>query len=236
MTGSDRATLAAHKRLYEAGSAAVPLLERELGRVDLTKVARREAMSAVVGLTALLHDIDEAASNAFIGKALQSNRHVALIAALRGIQRYSISNFHRSSFDGVPIFEEAVLDARYKATAHVQEWLRSVPPADLAGISRIYIVKTKPDFDFLGTYLQTLSVVTLVWDTRFAPGGVLSWLLQQGYKHTLYHEIGHHAHKHREFGQDPQQEAEAESYARKLLAKTNPISLIFGRLLGRMWK
>jgi len=162
MTQSDRIVLPAYRQLYEAGSLAIPLLQRELDRADLSKTMRREAISAVVGLTALLHDIDEAASNVFIEKALRFKQNPALASALRAVQRYSNSKFRASSFSGARIFEEATLDANYDATTHVTEWLQRVSSGDLKGVSRIYIVQTKPSFDFFGNYLPTLSVITLV--------------------------------------------------------------------------
>ena len=236
MTQSDRIVLPAYKQLYEAGNLAIPLLQRELDRADLSKTMRREAMSSVVGLTALLHDIDELASNVFIEKALRFKQNPVLASALRAIQRYSNSKFRISAFNNVRIFEEAALDANYDATSHIKEWLLGIPPEELKGISRVYIVRTKPEFDYLGTYLPMLNVVTVVWQTFFTPGNVMNWLMHRVHKHTLYHEIGHHAHRHKEFGQDPEQEAEAESYAKRLLARTSPISPMFGRLLGRIRK
>ncbi len=196
----------------------------------MSKPLRREALSALVGLAALLHDIHERASEAFFEKALRSNRNTALTSALRAIRSYSNSNFRVSDFDGVRIFEEAALDEGHSATTHVKTWLRSVPASDLQGISRIYIVRTKPEFDYLGTYLPMLHVVTLVWQTPFPPRQWLNLLLNVIHKHTLYHEIGHHAHKHTEFGQDPDQEDQAVSYAGKLVARTHPLISVFARL------
>lgn len=45
------------------------------------------------------------------------------------------------------------------------------------------------------------------WSRRFRPEA------------TLYHEIGHHFHGHKESGQVPQQEKEANEYKRKMMRK-----------------
>ena len=43
-----------------------------------------------------------------------------------------------------------------------------------------------------------------------------------------YHEIGHHVHRHT-FGQDPDQEREADQYAANILKKSHPLLRIIVR-------
>ena len=223
MSGSAKITLEAHKTLYDAGSQAVPLLERELQRWDVQELARPEAASAVVGLATLLHDLDEQAAKTFTDRALRSGCHPVIASGLRSLQRHAVSTYRRSSFAGIGIFEEVELDPGYEASKHVSDWLSQVPAADLQGIARIYIVGAKPHFDFYGNYLPVLGVVTLVWSTLFGARNPLHRLMLRHHRHTLFHEIGHHAHGHKEFGQDPDQEAEAESYAHRQMARMRPI-------------
>lgn len=222
MSQSAKTSLAAHKELYEAGSAAIPLIERELHRSNWRKIRHREEISAVVGLAALLHDLDENASNASIAKILRNGCHPAVASALRSIQRFSHSNYRKSMFGDVVIFEEAAIDADFAATTHVQRWLSQLPKDDLRGVSRIYIIKTKESFDYSGQYLQILGVVTLVWTSFLGPRNPIYPLLRRYDKHTLYHEIGHHTLRHNEFGQVPEQEQEANAYARSALARSRP--------------
>ena len=235
MSNSDRTALPAYKRLFEAGVSTLPLLERELRRINLAKVVQREALTVVVGLVALLHDLDERASESFIERAIAAKCHPPLASALRIIARYSHRDYRRTTFAHVAIFEEAALDPRHNATALVKTWLSDVPPVDLKDLSRIYIVGTKPTFDFYGTYLPTLRVITLVWETRFdflGPGKFPSNLFRFNHRRTLYHEIGHHVRDHTEFGQDPQQEIEADAYASTTLLRTNPIATRMARAIG----
>ncbi|MGI9383731.1 MAG: hypothetical protein ACR2PO_11305 [Methyloligellaceae bacterium] len=231
MAGSAKITLEAHKQLYDAGSRAVPMLAGELDRWDVQKIAHPQAASVVVGLAALLHDLDERAARAFADRTLRSTCHPVIASGLRSLQRHAISNYRRSSFAGVCIFEETALDPDYEASRQIADWLTEVPQDDLQGLARIYIVKSKPHFDFYGKYLPILGVVTLAWHTFLGPRNPLNRLLLRHHKHTLFHEIGHHAHDHTEFGQDPEQEAEAETYARTRLARTDPIWFSFRRAL-----
>ena len=235
MSNSDRIALPAYKRMFEAGVSTIPLLERELGRIDLAKVAHRKALTMVVGLVALLHDLDEAASESFIERATAAKCHPVLTSAFRVITRYSHRDYRRATFADVAIFEEATVDPRHNATPLVKKWLSDLPPIDLKDLSRIYIVATKPTLDFYGTYLPTLRVITLVWETRFdflRPGKFPSSLFHSIHRRTLYHEIGHHVHDHKEFGQDPQQEIEADTYESTTLRRTNPIVTTLTRAIG----
>lgn len=236
MTGSAKITLEAHKKLYDAGPRAVSLLERELDRWDVQEIARPEAASVVVGLAALLHDLDEQAAKAFADRALRSTCHPVIASGLRSLQRHAISNYRRSSFAGIGIFEETALDPDHEASRHVSDWLSQAPQADLQGLARIYVVGSKPHFDFYGKYLPILGVVTLAWHTFFGPRNPFNRLMLRRQKRTLFHEIGHHAHDHTGFGQDPEQEAEAESYAWKQLARTDPIWFLVRRTLKGMFR
>ena len=49
---------------------------------------------------------------------------------------------------------------------------------------------------------------------------------------TLYHEIGHHVHRHT-FGQDAEQEKEADDYADRIMINSNKIFFRIARLLKK---
>jgi hypothetical protein len=221
MSESDKVALPAYRELYETGAVVVPLLERELQRIDLQKVSHRQTNAVVAGLASLLHDIDERASRAFIEKALQSECSPVIASTLRSIQRYSDSNYHEDMFSHVRIFEEKTIDEAHRATDRVKAWLSSVPAKDIDGLSRIYIISYESGRDFAGEYLPKLGVVTLAWYCKFSPSNPVNRLLHRRYKHTLLHEIGHHVHNHW-FGQDPDQEEEADRYARSTLSSREP--------------
>jgi hypothetical protein len=230
MSGSERTSLRAYRGLNGFGAQAVPLVERELGRIDLGKPQRREVYLVVAGLASLLHDIDEARSDDFIERALRSGCSPAVGSILRAVRSYSSANYRRSTFAKITIWEQSSIDERYEASRHVKEWLSELPTDDLEGVSRIYIVTKQRDNDFAGTYLPGLAVITLVWDAIVPPGNLFNRLLNRFHRHTLVHEVGHHVHKHW-FGQDPEQEAEAEAYVRAAAARRVPIWLRVARRL-----
>ena len=221
----------AFKALYDAGPIAIGPLLRELRLFDLGSLQVPNFLSLVSGLATILHDLSEEDSVDFITKALREPCHPAMESALRSIMRYRSSNYRISEFSGIPIFEERDLDRRYRATHYVCNWLRNVPQSDLKDISRIYIVKDLDSHDFSGQYQPHLAVITLVWISSFHPSNPICWLLRGGQERTLYHEIGHHHHKHVEYGEVPEQELQADAYADKLWFNAHPRFEKFVRIL-----
>jgi hypothetical protein len=51
---------------------------------------------------------------------------------------------------------------------------------------------------------------------------------------TLYHKIGHHVHKHT-FGQDPEQEKEANAYAARMMKRAHPTLSMILRPFARFF-
>ena len=72
-----------------------------------------------------------------------------------------------------------------------------------------------------GTYTPILSYIKLVWERNEADSFIWKWMDLFRTKHTLYHEFGHHVHGHT-FGQDSDQEKEADEYASILMRKAHP--------------
>jgi hypothetical protein len=66
-----------------------------------------------------------------------------------------------------------------------------------------------------------------VWDNPYSKLNPLSWLNSFIIESTLYHEIGHHVHRHT-FGQDPDQEKEANDYSDKIMLNS---SHMFSRIM-----
>lgn len=75
--------------------------------------------------------------------------------------------------------------------------------------------------------MPILCKIVVEWDMPFSRFNPVSLLFLFLIKKTFYHEIGHHAHRHT-FGQDPDQEKEADRYAGRLLFKSHP--LVMGAL------
>jgi hypothetical protein len=108
--------------------------------------------------------------------------------------------------------------------------LKSVPVEDLTEIERIYILR-REDLTALGDYTPVLCRINLVWDNPSPRWSPMSHVNNFIIERNLYHEIGHHAHRHT-FGQDPEQEEEAERYADRIMARSGHWYYRIGRLLA----
>jgi hypothetical protein len=194
MTGNERTALSAYRAIYKIGSNAASVVNAELERFDLREPLRTEAAKLLAGLIALQRDLDETSSNAFIDRGLLGHCSQLSAAILRSARRMSSQDFRRSEFGDVIILEHGSIDQGYKASEKVQGWISKLPPADLSGISRIYIVPDDLKSDWLGTYMPVLGVVTIAWTTVVPPLRAFNRLTNILDRHVLLHEIGHHVH------------------------------------------
>ena len=58
----------------------------------------------------------------------------------------------------------------------------------------------------------------------------MAWLNNFIIENTLYHEVGHHVHRHT-FGQDAEQEKQADEYSDRLMANSGHLIFRIARLL-----
>jgi hypothetical protein len=222
MSGDERVALIAYKALYEIGTPAATAVALELERLNLKVPLLPEASKLLAGLVALQRDLDEATSDAFIDAKLSQPLPQVTSSILRSARRMRSSDFATSRCGDIMIFEYTAIDTRYEASKHMQTWLSQLPVDDLIGVSRIYIVPDEFNNDWLGRYMPLLGVVTIAWTTILPPFKMLNRLTSNMHRHVLLHEIGHHVHKHW-FGQIPEQEAQADAYARSAKYRTMPM-------------
>lgn len=225
MTGNDRAALPAYRQLYEVGAVALPLLDRELQKVPFTSSFKQiEGLRLFAGLLALERDLDEEASDRRLDAAIAQDCSSAVKSLLRSVRRMSKNDFRRATSGNIEIWEHTTLDSRYDARLLIEKWLGEIPEAERADISRIIIKPSSLDDDWSGKYQPVLGVITLAWMTFLPPGSYLLRLLNADHRYTLFHEIGHHVHRHW-YGQDPEQERQADAYASATKARTRPLWL-----------
>jgi len=231
LTGSFADAVKAHKALHAFGNEAAEPIVQEIQQIDLAQVDYPETISLVTGLATILHDLSEAASIRFVEDALNQPCHPAIAASLRNTIRFRRSDYRETQVLGMTILEEKTIDERYQATAHVSHWLHNIPVDDLAEISRLYIISEQSHHDFRGNYQPYLAIITLAWTELFHPSNPLQWVFRINHEFTLYHEVGHHREGHTEYGQDPEQEKQADAYARRLIQHAHPVSAMIGRIL-----
>jgi len=185
-------------------------------------------------LVNLIHDIDESEAKRIANQLKNNGCDVAVARFLDSICAFTLADYAQYDVCGVKVFEHKKLGAKQNVKAKFEQWLRSIPIEDLREIDRIYIVRSE-DLTPLGAYMPILYVINFVWDNPSSRWGPMSWLNNLVIESVLYHEIGHHVHRHT-FGQDSGQEKEADKYSGRIMANNHHLLFRIGRLFAGAWR
>jgi len=216
-----------HKALYKIGRPALPKIYSTIESYQSSNLDRRTKLLCVSGLMQLLHDIDENEAEILTEQLIQSGCDSIISNRLKSINVFTLNNFVRYQINGVTIFEEKKLSPAYSIRLLLQKWFENVPDEDVKEVDRIYIVKLDNQ-EYAGNYMPIFFSINLVWSTPSSRYNPLFWLLILFIEQTFYHEVGHHVHRHT-FGQDPEQEKEANRYSSMLIAARHPL---LGSIIG----
>jgi hypothetical protein len=219
-----------YKALFQVGSAAIPQICDAISKSKWSRVKYPNEIRYISGLVTLIHDIDESEAARITSELKSGGCDPAVARILDSIVSFTLNDYVQYDVCGVKIFEHKRLVTRQKVKERLEQWLKPVPSADLEEIERIYVLR-KGELSALGNYEPILFRINLVWDnpsSRFSP---MSWLNNFIIENALYHEIGHHVHRHT-FGQDPDQETAADNYADRIMAyRSSHLLFRVGRFL-----
>lgn len=215
-----------YKSLYEIGIPAIPQIKEALLKSNWEKVKRAGEVRYVSGLFSLLHDISEGEAEKVARKIIANGCDSVVRQTITSIRKVSIADYRVYSIKGVDVFEHKDL-LEWNVRERLERWFKNVPNEDLHELERVYVV-TNDGRASAGCYTPILFNIQLVWDTTFSKTNPLSWVILHNIEHTFYHEVGHHVYRHT-FGQQPEQEREAELYARNLIRKNHPVLRTVGR-------
>jgi hypothetical protein len=222
----------AYKALFAVGPAAIPQIREAIFKAKWSHIKYPNEIRYLAGLVALIHDLDESESEKIRIELVGNGCGPVVARILDSIGSFKLKDFIRYDVRGVKIFEHKKLVTRQNVKRRLEQWLKPVPGEDLDQIERIYVL-SKFDLEALGTYKPVLFCINLAWDNPSPRWSPMSWVNNLIIESTLYHEIGHHVHRHT-FGQDPEQEAEAENYADRILANSsNHLLFRVARVLKR---
>ena len=222
----------AYKALFAVGRAAVPQIREAIFKTEWANINYPNEIRYLAGLVTLIHDLDESESEKIRIELVRNGCSPVVAHVLESIGSFQLQDFIRYDVRGFKIFEHKRLVTRQNVKRRLEQWLRPVPGEDLDQIERIYVLP-KQDLDALGSYAPVLFCINLAWDNPSPRWSPMSWLNNFIIETTLYHEIGHHVHRHT-FGQDPEQEADAENYADRIMANNSGHFLFrLARLLKR---
>jgi len=221
-----------YKALFQMGPAAIPQIRDLIYKSSWSTVKYPNEIRYVAGLVSLIHDLDESESKQIRAKLVSDGCDPALRRILDSIGSFKSEDYINYEVRGIKIFEHNQLLTKQNVKRRLERWLKSIPDQDLAAIERIYIIR-KEDLAALGSYAPILYYINLAWDNPSARWNPVSWVNNFQIEGTLYHEIGHHVHRHT-FGQDPEQEEAADKYADRIMAQRSSHLLFrLARLLKR---
>ena len=202
---------AGHQALYKIGVSAISYIRDAIHKSNWTKVKYPNEIRYLTGLVSILHDIDESESQETANQLKQNGCDVSVAHILNSVCRFTVSDYLQYEIQGLRIFQHKKLVTKQPVQTRLEAWLKNIPKKDLSQIERIYLLR-KGDLNALGTYTPILCNINLVWDNPCSRFNPISYLNLYIIENTLYHEIGHHIHRHK-FGQDEKQEKEASDYA-----------------------
>jgi len=211
----------AHNQLCLIGSNVVPFVESEICKYRWDKINDRYKLNLLSGLLRLVQDIDENEAKRIGTKVCQAGCSAIVSSRVISITSSTKSDFVLVRERGLKVYLSKALENHKVIQAYISKWLAIIPSEDFDQIEQIFVVPESKE-DHLGFYVPILRSVQIEWsipDRRYTP---FHWFSALRHQKTLYHEIGHHVHRHT-FGQDPEQESEANSYASILMRKDHPL-------------
>jgi hypothetical protein len=208
-----------HRSLCKIGRPAISRIRDALQQTSWSKIKYSNQIRHLAALISVLRDIDETEAGKMANKIKQGGCDPAVTSILDSICSFTVEDYFQYEAAGIRVFEHKQLAVKQPVRPRLEKWLRNVPKEDLAEIERIYIVR-RGDVDALGTYTPFLCNINLVWDNPYSRFDPVSFFDLFNIESILYHEIGHHINRHT-FGQDEDQEKEADDYSDYLMRRSS---------------
>ena len=230
LTGDAFFALRAYRALYRMGSAVIPAIRDVAFRATWPDSCRHEEVRYITGLVSLVHDLDERESRSLVDELARRGCGRVVERVLRVVTKPTITDYRASICRTVRLFVHRDLPPEFEAESRVPQWLRNVPEADLEDVEMLFVTPYGPD-DRGGDYVPSLCSIRVIWRNLGVRVPGMPALSALDAERTLYHEIGHHAHRHG-FGQIPHQEKEADRYAAVCFRRAHPfLSGVVGPLV-----
>ncbi|MGI8653820.1 MAG: hypothetical protein ACR2LC_01220 [Pyrinomonadaceae bacterium] len=218
-----------YKALFQIGVPAIPQIREAVLKSNWSKLKYPNEIRYVSGLINLIHDIDEPEAKRITNQLKNNGCDLVVARILDSICAFTLADYTQYNVCGIKIHEHKKLVTKQNVRARLERWLKNVPTEDLKEVERIYILRSE-DLKISGNYMPILYRINVVWDNPCSKWSPMVWVNNFIIESTLYHEIGHHVHRHT-FGQDPKQEKEAEKYSNKIMANSNHLLIKVARLL-----
>jgi hypothetical protein len=214
----------AYRICYGIGRPLVPQIVEKIEAVDWKEVGPHGRIAYFTFLTRLLHDIDESASRELAGAMFSRGCHPVVAARLRSVQAFTLNDFDAQIQHPLPVYLAKTIPHKQAVSRHLATWLSHIPPDDLEGVQRLYVIENDRLLRYWGSYYRLLPVITVIW----RPSYQWNWLAVLQTEFTLYHEIGHHVDRWKSEPRTETSEAFADTYAERTFRRAHP-------RLGKRW-
>jgi hypothetical protein len=211
-----------YRNLYQYGSRAVPEVVSYLEAQDWSRFDDSFPLAVFSTLVSLVHDIDEKWSESLAALLSKTSMHERYQSRIRSIRSFTVEDYEQSEIRGIRVLVSKKLDKYHRIKPCLERWFGNVPERDIASLERLYVVPWEEKNDYTGHYTPILHNITIVWYDILEPTNFFCRFFEIVTEDVLYHEIGHHAHRHT-WGQQPEQENEADAYARRRFRKAHPV-------------
>ena len=211
----------AWRRLVDAGAEAVPHVRAKLDSVAWGERPKGPSYLYLGVLLSLLHELDVSAFRAEIGRLRASRLHDRHRQVVDFMAKMSDAAPVLRLSDGTPVFVAEDIEDRERIAGNIARWSRT-PGVELGDVSRIDVIGWSGEMDYVGLYRICESAIVLTWPTGRA-WGLGRWWRRIEAEHTFYHEVGHHVCGHLEGGRAPEQEREADDFARWTMYAAHPL-------------
>ena len=209
--------------------AAIPLVADKLRSDAWAKKPRGPGGKYLGVLLALMHELDREAFRKEVERLDGSRLHTLHRHTVNLMKDRECDKLIGTLGNHVPVYVSNQVDAPNLIWVYLKKWSLTQGLA-FKTITRIDVIAAKPDIDYLGKYDLFTDGVILVWEN-----GVSGWFKQHTRRlrteQTFYHEVGHHYHRHSEFGQVTEQEREANEYMRLMYRRSHPVLTSAGFVL-----
>ena len=230
-THDGAAIRAAWRDLLNDSSAATPLVCERLF-TDAWRDKPVGPSAAYFGiLLALLHELDSAVFKDVLARLSRTKLH-PLHRRTLDLMELRLADHPVGKIDGrIPVYIAPDVADADKVFAQVLRW-SGTPGLDMSKVTRLDVIAFHAELDYLGLYQIDYDGIVLTWPSPHSRV-VVRWLKRLQTEQVFYHELGHHSFQHSEGGQVPEQEDEANAYARAMFRKAHPILTFFVRAVLR---
>ncbi|WP_298261638.1 hypothetical protein [uncultured Litoreibacter sp.] len=219
----------AWREILQGGESSIREVQSKLESSAWSENPRGPLAKYLGVLLSILDELDKPTFEKEVERLRKSNLHPLHSRTLDILSRRILEDPATHVADKIPVFVASDIYDRSAVARNIETWSKT-KGLSLDNVTRIDVIASRPELDYLGRYNLFFSGIILTWPTETSRG-VKLWWQHLNAEFTFYHEVGHHVSGHIEGGQVAEQEKEADEYARSMMRNSRPVLTMIGRML-----